>query len=390
MKIGLIFHRDYPWDVRVEKVCKTLIRKGNEVHLISNNTNGKVNEEVLDGIHIHRLPNSRFKKLNKVILMPAFFNLYWLFYICHKTLTHRFDVLIVRDLPLVLPAWMAAKMFRLPVIYDMAENYPAMWKIFRSNLKVPALAKILESIALKISDHVMVVVEESRERLLRKGMKSRKVSIVSNTPELDLFEENICRYRKEVFENNKINLLYIGYLTKLRGLDTVINALPKIVKEESAIKLNIIGDGIHLAKLRALAEEMGVQEYVDFKGWIDFKYIPYIISKSDIGVIPHHSNEHTNTTIPNKIFDFMACGKPVIVSDAKPLKRIVEKIGCGVVFEAENSEDFASKLIYLIKENERGQMGLKGEKAVREIYNWDRDAEKLDQIVKDVEARKLV
>jgi glycosyltransferase involved in cell wall biosynthesis len=279
-------------------------------------------------------------------------------------------------------------MFNIPIIYDMAENYPAMWQVFRSKLKIPLIAKIVESIALRISDHVIVVVEESRERLLRKGIRSQDVSIVSNTPELDLFEENIDKYKKEIFQNNKINLLYVGYLTKLRGLDTVINALPKIVKEERAIKLNIIGDGIDLAKLRALAKEIGVQEYVDFKGWIDFKYIPYIISKSDIGVVPHHSNEHTNTTIPNKIFDFMACGKPVIVSDARPLKRIVEKTACGVAFQAENSDDFSTKLIYLIKDSKRDEMGLRGKKAVREIYNWDRDGDKLDQICKIMESRR--
>jgi glycosyltransferase involved in cell wall biosynthesis len=283
---------------------------------------------------------------------------------------------------------MIGRIFKLPVIYDMAENYPAMWQIFRSKLKIPLLAKIIESIALRLSDHVMVVVEESRERLLRKGIRSQNVSIVSNTPELNLFEENIHRYRKEIFQNNKINLLYIGYLTKLRGLDTVIKALPKILKEEGKIKLNIIGDGIDLPKLKGLAKEIGVQEYVDFKGWIDFKYIPYIISKSDIGVIPHHSNEHTNTTIPNKIFDFMACGKPVIVSNARPLKRIVEKTGCGITFQAENIDDFSNKLICLIKENEKDQMGLRGKKAVKEIYNWDKDAENLDHILKIMESRR--
>jgi len=388
MKICLIFHRDYPWDVRIEKVCKTLARKGNEVHLISNNTDRKANEEILDGIYIHRRRNSKIKKLNKIILLPAFFNPYWIFHIYKKTLIHRFDILIVRDLPLVLPAWIVGRMFNIPIIYDMAENYPAMWQIFRSKLKIPLLAKIIESIALRISDHVIVVVEESRERLLRKGIKSQDVSIVSNTPELDLFEENIDKYKKEIFQNNKINLLYIGYLTKLRGLDTVIKALPMIIKKEERIKLNIIGDGADLPVLKGLAKEIGVQEYVDFKGWIDFKYIPYIISKSDIGVVPHHSNEHTNTTIPNKIFDFMACGKPVIVSDARPLKRIVEETGCGVTFQAENSDDFSSKLIHLIKENERDQMGLRGKKAVIQIYNWDRDADNLGHIFKIVESRR--
>jgi hypothetical protein len=57
MKVCLIFHRDYPWDVRVEKVCKTLARKGNEVHLISNNTDRKANEEIFIDAEIQKLRN---------------------------------------------------------------------------------------------------------------------------------------------------------------------------------------------------------------------------------------------------------------------------------------------------------------------------------------------
>lgn len=380
MKYCHIFHRDYPWDIRVEKICKALLRNGVEVHLISSNTKKEPKEEVIDGIRIHRLPYLKQKKINDIISIPAFFNLYWIYHIYQLTSIYRFDVFIVRDLPLVLPTWIVGKTFNIPVVYDMAENYPAMWQIFRSKLKVPFLAEILESIAIKIVDHIFVVVEESRDRIVRKGISHQNITIISNTPELDLFKENIEKYKKDIFKDNKINLLYVGYLTKLRGLDTVINALPILIKEIGGIQLNIIGEGIDLSKLKHLAHERGVQEYVHFQGWIDFKYIPYIISRCDIGVIPHYSNDHTDTTIPNKIFDFMACGKPIIVSDAKPLKRVVEKTGCGVIFRAGSSEDFSDKLSKLIKDRGRIQMGEKGKKAVEENYNWNKDSDKLNRI----------
>jgi glycosyltransferase involved in cell wall biosynthesis len=262
----------------------------------------------------------------------------------------------------------------------MAENFPAMLQNFKSIFKNPFLAKILETVVTRYVDHIIVVVEESKDRIMKKGINGNKITIVSNTPELDLFNKNIVKYRKSIFEQNCLNLLYVGYITPLRGLDIVIRALPDIVNKISGARLTIIGDGIEIANLKKMALQVGVYDHVDFIGWIDFTYIPYIISKCDVGVIPHHSNDHTNSTIPNKIFDFMACGKPIIVSDAKPLKRIVESTGCGVVFKSYCSQDFTNQLLVLEEETYRIQLGAEGEKAVRKLYNWNMDSKRLCHI----------
>lgn len=77
----------------------------------------------------------------------------------------------------------------------------------------------------------------------------------------------------------------------------------------------------------------------------------------------------------------MANSKPVIVSNAAPLKRIVEETGCGVVFESGNVDSFVEKVFEIRKSGLQGQMGQNGYEAVRTKYNWDVDARKLGHVI---------
>ena len=94
-----------------------------------------------------------------------------------------------------------------------------------------------------------------------------------------------------------------------------------------------------------------------------------------VGVIPHPKNDHTDTTIPNKLFDYMACGRPVVVSSAAPLERIVTQERCGLVFTAGSPENLADVLAHLSADRTaREEMGRNGAKAVRRRFHWERDA----------------
>jgi len=388
MEICQVFHRDYPWDVRVEKICRSLIRNGCGTHLICNNTRADKSEELRDGVQIHRIGSLGRGRVNRALTYPMFFNPRWIVHISRIVRQNDVGLIIVRDLPLVVAAWIAARKMGIPIIYDMAENYPAMWQNFPSTVKRPAIASVLERVAVRLVDHVFVVVEESKQRLLRKGIEKEKVSVVSNTPEIGVFgagERTIqaCRAR-----NDQVYLLYVGYLTHIRGIDVVIRALPIIRRKYKGVKLVVVGDGAELGNLKRLAMKTGEDANVEFRGWVDFKDVPELMIGCDVGVIPHVVSDHTNTTIPNKLFDFMASGKPVIVSNALPMKRIVEEADCGVVFKSGNAEDFAIRTMEVLKdERARASMGERGREAVESVYNWGRDEERLLRVLERTKAK---
>lgn len=387
MKIAKIWNNDYPWDVRVEKICKALVDDGHVVHLICRNLNRAKTRDEIDGIQIHRLYPIKNSLLNNISSIVAFLNPVWIHRIYQVVKHEKVDVLLVRDLPLVISALLVGNRFEIPVVFDMAENYPSMWKehvdkrnskFFNHLLKNSTVATLMENYVLKRVDHTIVVVEESKDRLIKKGISENKISIVSNTPDLKLFKGK-SDVMDDIFSDRFI-MLYVGYLNGGRGLDTAIKAVPILKEKLNEVCLIIAGDGEYMDELRNLVNKLGIEKHVDFLGWVDSKLIPSYIYNSDVCIVPHDATDFVNSTIPNKLFDYMACKKPVLVSDAVPLKRIVNETECGMVFRSRDIEDFAEKVIKLKELSVRTKMGLNGFAAINSKYNWKHDSQTLRDI----------
>src|SRR5437763_13990156 len=102
-----------------------------------------------------------------------------------------------------------------------------------------------------------------------------------------------------------------------------------------------------------MTEKMNLSSHIRFLGSIDYDKAMSYIAHSDIGLIPHHVTESWNTTLPNKLFDYMSMGKAVIVSNAAPAERIVKEEKCGVVFHDRDPDDLARAILALASSNIR-------------------------------------
>ena len=107
---------------------------------------------------------------------------------------------------------------------------------------------------------------------------------------------------------------------------------------------------------------------------------------SDVCLVPHNDFEHTQTTIPHKLFQYMICGKPVLVSDCKPLKRIVEKANSGKIFKANDSKHLASVIEEMYHNKESLiEYGKKGQRMALNEFSWKHDAKRLVDVYKLIE-----
>ena len=398
MVICYVWDADYPWDVRVEKVCDSLAKK-HEVHLVCRNTQRRASYEVMKGLHIHRLPvlPAVFGQLNTPIGFPAFFNPFWFAKLWRTISKTGTQLIIVRDLPLALLAIFIGRLRRIPVILDMAENYPAMMQDLRDSESVrltdylvrnPAIVQVVERISLRFADHIIVVVDESRDRLERVGVSREKITVVMNTPPKSrLLVSQEVREQGEERGHKDLEMVYLGLLERPRGLETVIEAVHEVRKSLPNIRLNIIGIGRHKSLFEQRVNQLGLEEHVRFLGWVDYQEAVRHIGKCDIGLVPHHVTPSWNSTIPNKLFDYMSMGKPVIVSDALPTKRIVEAEECGEVFRDRDPKDLARAILSLKDEQVRLAKGRLGQEAVIGKYNWSMDEQQLLEAIDGVWAK---
>lgn len=390
MRICKVYDGDYPWDIRVEKITTALIEFGHEVHLVCRNLQKRPLYEIRDKVHIHRLPYVNNGVVNYLLSLPVFCNPLWISLILRVVRNHSVHAIIVRDLPLALAAITVGRLRSIPVVFDMAEDYPAMiahvWRFERFKnpaklvLRNPLLARIIERVCVRKSDIIVTVVEESKERLIEQyGYPKSKIHIVCNTPMLsDLRLEN--QGKRSTYDGSAIKLIYIGGLQPVRSLDVILRGIA-LCRGSVECTLTVLGCGGNEASLKRLARHLNIEEKIHFMGWVDKDGISGFLAECDVGLVPHAATAHTNTTVPNKLFDYMAFARPVLASNTKPVERIIRASCCGLVYRHDDPEDFVKKLMQLVEPNARALLGANGRKAVEERYNWSVDSRCLMQAV---------
>jgi len=236
---------------------------------------------------------------------------------------------------------------------------------------------------MKLADQCLVVVLEAKDRLLKKAPDAyKKISIVSNTPSLKVFSNsNIKKIDTIEMPSSSFILSYIGRITNLRGLDLVIKAMPRIIEAIPDAVFVLAGNGNAEQSLKKLAIDLNVEKHIKFVGWIEYTDIPSHIASCHIGVLPFQSCEHMNNTIANKIFDYMAMGKAIVVSDVRPMERITQEEKCGISFTAGDFRSLADTVIKLHDSEKRNSFGQNGKTAFHNKYNWETDEKELMRVV---------
>jgi glycosyltransferase involved in cell wall biosynthesis len=369
MKALFIFQLEFPWDIRVEKLTSSLAKR-HEVHLLCRNRGKSPSRERYGSVNIHRVGGAGVASIKG---FPAFFSPWWIRAGLRIIAEAQIDLIIVRDLPLVPLGMFLGGRSGLPVVFDMAENYPAMiadtWrfrgpKLLDYLLRNPWMLRRLEEFVVPRVDEIWVVSDASKNRIMPAA--AGPVRVIGNTPTIDILRPFVAPSES----SGELSVIYAGLIDESRGLDVAIQAVSIAAQAGTPFRLKIVGSGSALASLQRQAEVLGISPWIDFCGWMPQSELRAAIASSDIGIVPHRVTEHTNTTLPNKIFDYMALGKPVITSDAEALREVVESYGCGLTFPDGDAVCFQRCIEALRSAETRAGLGRLGQAAIKSKFNW--------------------
>ena len=407
MKILMLLGGFFPPDIRVEKEARTLIKAGHEVFLLSLGKDDMRNEELVEDISVIRkkqLQSFLNRVWNYLWFQIFFIRPFWKRALADTVKQYKIEALHVHDLPLVKTATSVAKMFNIPIIADLHENYPEGMKAWRK-VKMTLTSKFfnmispiwrwkrLERLVLQHVDRIITVVEEAKKHYINDcSVPPETITVVMNAEDLEEFgnleidESLVTKYI------NNFVISYIGGFGPHRGIDTAIKSMPKVLEEIPDARLLLVGgkgSAEYEEELKKMCKDLKVENKVEFTDWVDFRLVPSYIALSDVCLVPHHASGHTNTTIPHKLFQYMAMRKPVIVTDCKPLKRIVAECDCGLVVPSGDYKEMAEAVIRLYKDKDYARkLGANGRKAVEETYNWETEAKKLCELYNGLKGRK--
>ncbi|HEY1206379.1 MAG: glycosyltransferase family 4 protein [Bryobacteraceae bacterium] len=381
MRICFIYQGAGLWACeRAEKMAAALSAAGHETFLVCNGD--AAGEERLGHLRVLRLkPRLANPALSRLVKTPYFFNPLWVAGLRSVVKQFGIQALQVIDVPLAPAAIWVGRAFRIPVVLDMWENYPEALRLWgRTNWKTRVFknhrfAGAVERYSVRRVNHIITVVEEMRERLIAKGVPAERISVVTNAVDEALFSNPTVRTETPLdAEPGCYKILYVGKLTAERGLDDLIRGAALAARRVPNLRVYIAGDGDDEPRLRRLAEEQGIGSQVRFTGFVPFREIPSYILASDLCTVPHVASPFIDTTVPNKLFQYMLLAKPVLVSNAKPLVRIVREADCGFVFESGNAADVAGRIVAAYEARGDAEIGERGRRHAREHYTWDKVA----------------
>jgi glycosyltransferase involved in cell wall biosynthesis len=395
----MVLGNKFPPDIRIEKEVRILLSTGHRLHLLAY-MSGKPKElleEEIEGLTVRRipmepdqLPTAR-RSLNSLRFYLTFTNAYWASHIERYVQDFRINVLHIHDLPLVGTALGVGQRLGIPVVVDLHENFPASLSLSieadpssRSWLTPhPRRWVTYEQRGVRSATHVIVVVDEAKERLIKEyGLEPEKITVVMNVEDADHFrsldlDQDILTHHKDSFV-----ISYIGGGGRHRGLDTAIKAMSYLRESIPHVRLVLVGIGRQESdEYLRVVESQGVRDHVEIIGWQPFHKVPSYIEASQVGLVPHYQNPHTDATVPHKLFQYMLMSKPVVVSSCRPLKRIVEETKSGLVFQAGDPKDLAKQILMLhVDPALQRECGRRGHEAATHRYNWTTEGRKLTDL----------
>jgi glycosyltransferase involved in cell wall biosynthesis len=356
-RIAISVINDLATDQRVQKVSTTLYTAGYDITLIG--------RELPHSLPVDQLPYSirRFKLWwKKGMLFYLNYNLKLLVYLLSKP----FDLLLANDLDTLLANYLASKIKGIPLIYDSHELFTEVPELNGRPIKKKLWLKLERWILPKIKFAYTVSEAIASTYQIRYGLP---VQVIYNFP----FKRKSEPIRKENL------ILYQGALNKDRGLEELIRAMELI---NNAL-LMIIGSGDVKEELKRLVEEMGLQHRVKFKGRMKPEEIIPYTEKAKVGVsLEKESCQSYSYAVPNKIFDYLQAGTPVLHSGLVEVKKLLSDYPVGLTIENHTPQHIAACLFEMMNSSAYDKW-VANCKKLAAVYNWESQENKLITLVNE-------
>ena len=349
-------------DIRIlYKECVTLADNGYEVVLIAPGEDLVENNVQIKGIGL-----SGTNRLKRMLFMGK--KVYKL------ALKENADIYHFHD-PELLPYGLKLKKMGKKVIYDSHEDVPRQilakhWIPSKMRKIISKFYEKYEKAVAKRLDYVVTVTDHIADIFKKYHCK---VVVVKNFP---LLNDIQCKLDNYATRENII--CYAGGVTEQRGITTLIKAISDL-----DIQLNIAGSLSEEYKERLKC--LPGWDKVNYVGYLDREGISRLYNESRIGMVTLKDTPNHRYSLPIKMFEYMAAGIPIIVSNFPTWVEVIEEVHCGLCVNPNSEKEIAMAIQYLLNKPEEAKiMGENGRKAVCEKFSWENEAKKLIKLYQKI------
>ncbi len=378
----LVENNAYPGDTRVRREALALTQAGFSVTVIAPREGEQQRRDIVNGVKVYRYPEPTERDSFWGFVWEFFYSTIATFIVSFTVWRKEgFDAIHAHNPPDTLFAiGLFYKLFGKKFVFDHHDLGPELY-MARSggdgNKVVYKALRLLEKWTFRTSDLVIATNESYKKIAIDRGkVNPSKIEIVRNGPPLS-FLDYVQPY-PELVNLPKTILGYAGAISVQDGLDYFIKSLNYLkteLKRDDFLAV-IMGDGDDLPRVKALTVEFGLEDHVQFTGWLEKDKLSRYMASIDIGVDPDPSNPFNDRCTMIKMTEYMAFSKPIVAFDL-PEHRYTSKEAA--IYVPDNDPAKFAQTIQLLMDdsNQREQMGKLGRARVEKEIAWEYSIPKL-------------
>jgi len=308
-----------------------------------------------------------------------------------------FDALRIKNVDIIwgtspplfqtLTSMMVASLKRKPFVFEVRD----LWLDFAKELKVVnnhfilSFLKRLETILYKKANKI-IVNSPGFIPFIEKKINKDKISLIPNgviTREFEVEGERVENFRKNLDLEDKFIVMYVGNVGVANDIDCIIESA-EILRDYDDITFLIVGGGIKKKELIEYAKQKGLNNVI-FLNPFPKREIPTVISSADVCLATLKNTPLFKTVYPNKVFDYMASGKPTILAIDGVIREVIEKAEGGIFVPPGDSKGLAEAILTYY--NNRELISIHGRNArdyVKKYFERENIARELEKCLKEV------
>jgi glycosyltransferase involved in cell wall biosynthesis len=367
----LIRQAVYPKELCVRREAECLHNAGFETHVISMGTKARDlhDGEVINGVHVHRIPIRRKKtSMSRYLYEYVAFSAAAAAKVTSLHLRHPFSAIQVNTMPDILVfATVLPKLLGSKVVAVMQEPVPELWLTLRKAAP-PRVLRWAEQAALAYADEAFAVTQQLKDVYVARGADATKIRILLTVPDGRILQPESAVDRPVT--RDRFTLISHGAIEKRYGHDTMLEAVALLRSQIPNLQLCILGNGTYRRGFLARREELGLDPYVEYLGFVPLAQMVQEIQAADVGIVAQESSPYSNLVLTNKMFEYIHFQKPVLASRLKSVEAYFDDASLRF-FEPGDAESLAAGILDLYRHPEKRHDLVVNSQKLYDQYRWE-------------------
>jgi glycosyltransferase involved in cell wall biosynthesis len=378
-RVCIIRQGFFPLDTRVRREVHALASAGHEVDVICVRRPGQARRERRGRVTAYRLPLplQRSDGRGRYLVQYAAFGLAAALLCSLLHARRRWHVVQVNSMPDALVfAAAVPRLLGARVVLDLHECMPEFFAVkYGVTDRHPGLRLVAatEQLSIRFAHRVITCTEQMRETFVARGADPAKIRVVLNSADEDIFDPG--RHSPAPRRPDRFTVICHGAIEHSYGIDTLLRAAALLRDDIPGLRVEIFGDGTYRAEAARLCDELGLNGSVRLSdGWAPIEQLVAGIARADVGVVALRRNAFRDLTHCNKMFDFIAMRRPVVVSRTRAVEAYFPE-SCFAMFESGDEHDLARAIRSVYADPGLSDRLVARAAAVSEPYRWHRQRE---------------